>query len=72
MLEDFNWVNVLTTTLEPCVGDGSLAKQLPGMIIGCDLIDRGYPGVIVGDYLKHLRDLLTWCLPTLPLVVLVR
>lgn len=40
-----------TTTLEPCVGSGSLANQLPGKVIGCDLIDHGYPGVVVGDYL---------------------
>ena len=52
VLKDFNWVNVLTTTLEPCVGSGSLANQLPGKVIGCDLIDHGYPGVIVGDYLE--------------------
>ena len=51
VLRSFNWVHALTTTLEPCVGAGNLANLLPGKVIGCDLIDHGYPGVIVGDYL---------------------
>ena len=51
VLKDYGWVSDTTTTLEPCVGAGSLAKELPGKVIGCDLNDHGYPGVIVGDYL---------------------
>lgn len=51
VLKEHNWVSDNTTTLEPCVGSGNLANQLPGKVIGCDLIDHGYPGVIVGDYL---------------------
>ena len=51
MLRSHDWVSENTITLEPCVGSGSLAHQLPGKVIGCDLIDHGYPNVIVGDYL---------------------
>lgn len=51
VLKDHGWVSDNTTTLEPCVGAGSLAKQLPGKVIACDLNDHGYPGVIVQDYL---------------------
>jgi len=51
LLKDYGWVSEITTTLEPCVGSGSLVEGLPGKVIGCDLIDHGYSNVIVGDYL---------------------
>ena len=51
LLKERKWVTDHTVTLEPCVGNGSLVKGLPGTVIGCDLIDHGFPGVCVENYL---------------------
>lgn len=45
------------TFYEPCVGQGHIAKVLneyfpEAVIITSDIIDRGYPGTIIGDFLK--------------------
>lgn len=42
---------------DPCVGQGHIAKVLTeyfpnAKIIGSDLIDRGYPNTIIGDFVK--------------------
>lgn len=42
---------------EPCVGQGHIAKVLTdyfpnAKIIGSDLVDRGYPNTIIGDFVK--------------------
>ena len=52
LLKGYGWVNENTVTLEPCVGSGSLVEGLPGKVIGCDLIDHGFPNVRVGNYLE--------------------
>tara|TARA_R110002012_G_scaffold49534_2_gene128188 strand:- start:147 stop:983 length:837 start_codon:yes stop_codon:yes gene_type:complete len=52
LLEGRGWVSDRTVTLEPCVGNGSLVRDVPGEVVGCDLIDHGYPGVIIEDYLS--------------------
>tara|TARA_Y100000768_G_scaffold374040_1_gene343357 strand:+ start:3358 stop:4194 length:837 start_codon:yes stop_codon:yes gene_type:complete len=50
-LVEFGWVGEGKVILEPCVGSGQLVRGLPGTVIGCDLIDHGFPGVVVEDYL---------------------
>ena len=52
LLEERGWVSDRTVTLEPCVGNGSLVRDVPGEVVGCDLIDHGYPGVIIEEYLS--------------------
>lgn len=47
--------------LEPCVGNGSIAKvihkEFPNSkIIGVDIVDRGYPNTIISDFLKYQTD----------------
>ena len=48
------------TFLEPCVGDGNLAKvikQRYGKEMDCiDIVDRGYPNTIVADFLTYITD----------------
>ena len=42
--------------LEPCVGQGHLAKVLKthdNYVEGCDIVDRGYPNTIVDDFITH-------------------
>lgn len=43
--------------LEPCIGGGHIAEVLKKYypnekVYGIDLVDRGYPGTVVGDFLK--------------------
>ena len=52
LLKDYEWVTSNTTTLEPCCGNGSLAKFVPGVIEVRDLIDYGFTNTIISDYLK--------------------
>ena len=45
------------TILEPCVGGGHIAevlKQNGHKVIAQDIIDRGYPGTIIRDFLTQL------------------
>jgi hypothetical protein len=51
ILRAHNWINDSTTTLEPCVGAGSLAVWLPGNVEARDIHDYGYPHTILSDYL---------------------
>lgn len=46
------------TVLEPCVGGGHIAEVIKEYypmveVIGCDLVDRGYPNTIVSNFLTH-------------------
>lgn len=50
ILQERDWVNDKTTTLEPAVGAGALSI-VPGEVIATDIIDHGYPGVVLEDYL---------------------
>lgn len=51
-----------TEILEPCVGQGHIANTIANFyknkrnIIGLDLVDRGYPNVIVQDFLSWKTD----------------
>lgn len=51
ILKDLNWVNANTLTHEPCAGNGSLLKGLPGSIIASDLHDYNI-GATVENYLE--------------------
>jgi len=47
--------------LEPCVGNGNLARVISeefegSKVTGVDLVDRGYDGVIVSDFLEYETD----------------
>lgn len=47
--------------LEPCVGDGNIAYEIQGFlpdskITAIDIVDRGYPGTIVADFLTWETD----------------
>lgn len=47
--------------LEPCVGQGHIAKVIKqnfpqSQLTTIDLVDRGYPGTIVGDFLNTELD----------------
>lgn len=50
------------TILEPCVGGGHIANAINDFyttkreITGMDLVDRGYPGTIVADFLTYKTD----------------
>ena len=49
------------TILEPCVGEGHIAntvKEFYGNkeVVGIDIVDRGYPGTIICDFLKWDPD----------------
>lgn len=50
ILRTHGWLTDDTWVLEPCVGSGNLVQGLTN-VIGCDLIDHGYPNVRLGDYL---------------------
>lgn len=50
ILRTHGWLTDDTRILEPCVGSGNLVQGLTN-VIGCDLIDHGYPNVRLGDYL---------------------
>lgn len=50
ILRERDWLTNDTRILEPCVGSGNLVQGLSN-VIGCDLIDHGYPNVRLGDYL---------------------
>lgn len=44
--------------LEPCVGGGHIAEVIKerykdSKVLGCDLVDRGYPNTVVADFLKE-------------------
>lgn len=45
--------------LEPCIGGGAIARVLTRhghQVTGCDLVDRGYPNTIKGDFLKYNKE----------------
>ena len=50
------------TILEPCIGGGHIANAINDFyttkreITGMDLVDRGYPGTIVADFLTYKTD----------------
>ena len=50
------------TILEPCIGGGHIANAINDFyttkreITGMDLVDRGYPGTIVADFLPYKTD----------------
>ena len=58
--------------LEPCVGDGNIAKAINNFytnkrnITGIDIVDRGYPNTIVQDYLTWETDKKFDCIITNP------
>ena len=52
ILKERGWVSNNTTTIEPAVGSGRLVEELPGEVLAYDLIDHGFPGVQVGDFLE--------------------
>lgn len=59
-LDDYNIV-LPDTIIEPAVGTGNIAKpfkEIGKTIIPYDIVDRGYPGTIVNDFLKvdNLQD----------------
>ena len=49
--------------LEPCIGGGHIAevikKHYPNnKVVGCDIVDRGYPNTKIADFLTHdFRDI---------------
>lgn len=50
------------TVLEPCVGEGHIANTVQDYygnkkIVGLDIVDRGYPGTTVCDFLKWKPDI---------------
>ena len=55
LLDNFNIEG--NSFYEPCVGQGHIAKVLAeyfpnAKIIGSDLVDRGYPDTIIGDFIN--------------------
>ena len=47
--------------LEPCVGGGHIADVIKKYydkadVLGSDLVDRGYPNTLVGDFLTYDFD----------------
>lgn len=50
ILKDYQWVTQTTTTHEPCAGNGSLLKGLPGSVTFSDLHDHGI-GATIENYL---------------------
>ena len=47
--------------LEPCVGNGNISgvikeRFLTSPITGIDIVDRGYPNTIVGDFLTYVTN----------------
>ena len=51
-----NYESFSHDVLEPCVGGGAIADVLTqhGYQVTCiDIVDRGYPDTIVGDFLKY-------------------
>lgn len=56
-------------TLEPCVGEGHLARVLEkyGCDVDCiDLVDRGYPNTIIHDFLTYRSSIKYNCVVTNP------
>jgi len=51
LLKDYNWVSNSTTVLEPCCGNGALVSNLIGSVEYRDLINHGFAGTIISDYL---------------------
>lgn len=61
-----------TEVLEPCIGNGNIANALRTFynntlnITGVDIVDRGYPGTIVQDFLTWETDNKYDCIITNP------
>lgn len=53
-------VDFIGNFLEPCVGGGHIAEVIKqyynAEIFGSDLVDRGYPNTLVGDFLTYDFD----------------
>lgn len=52
--------NFQGSILEPCIGGGHIADVIKEYynteIVGCDLVDRGYPNTIITDFLTYNFD----------------
>lgn len=54
LFDNFLFINK-DSVLEPCVGQGHIARELEkrfGSVMAVDIVDRGYPNTIVGDFLS--------------------
>jgi hypothetical protein len=59
LLEKYEWK--AAKTLEPCVGAGHIANAVKEIkpdtsITGMDIVDRGYKGVILQDFLEYSTE----------------
>lgn len=65
-----NVENIKGKVLEPCVGGGHIAKTLENsytQITGVDIVDRGFPNVIICDFLKYTtEELYDWVVTNPP------